>query len=511
METATAATDSGRLNEKWLYVGAILFGAFLRIAGFWKPSLWLDELSTAWVASAGGWDVLRERSFLAHQPPTYFLIVKLFLALGRSEFFLRLPSILFGVASIGVFMMLMRRAAGARAALCAGAIYALNSKAIYHGQEARMYALLLLGTLASSYFFLAVVERAGKWNIAGYALATLLVCYTHLIYGTVLAAQIGAAACLYLLLPERRANVVRLLQTQPLLLVLALPLAPLFLSVVGGWRAGLGSFIELPAAKINTLRILLLETVLSILAVSVMAQRLWVRRRELGSWTVAERIILVLGVSYLAIFPITVLVAELNIINILEPRYLLVSLLGGIMVAALGFAKTDDPPLRIVFGSYVVGVGLLQATLALSTGPWVSLRHEDWRGAIRWLEQNYRPGDVVLLRSGLIEANYLSWSDPGAREYLALPFSGFYDRGGMTVFNLPRNSERLRDSPLFPEIAQQEAKLARRLYFLVSAPMNGPWNWDLVERWATNGERPLIQSERMTFQELEIRTYQSER
>jgi uncharacterized membrane protein len=496
------------MNERWLYLGAILFGVFLRVFGFWKPSLWLDELSTAWVAGAGGWDLLRERSFLAHQPPTYFLIVKLFLALGKSEFLLRLPSIIFGVASIGAFVMLLWRAAGTRAALCAGAIYALNSRAIYHGQEARMYALLLLATLVSSYFFLAVVERAGKWNLAGYALFTLLVCYTHLMYGMVLVAEIGAAACLYFLIPERRANVVRLLQTQALLLVLVLPLAPLFLSVVGGLRAGLGSFIELPAAKMNTLWILLLETVLTTLALPVLAQRLWVRRRELGSLTVSERVLLALGVTYLAIFPAGILAAKLNIVNILEPRYLLVPLLGSIMIAALVFAKIYDLPLRIVVGSYVVGVALLQAMLALSAGPWVSLRHEDWRGAIQWLNQNYRPGDVVLLRSGLIEANYLSWSDPGAREYLALPFSGFYDRGGMTIFNLPRNSERLRDSPLFPESAQKEAKLARRLYFLVSAPMNGPWDWDLVERWAANGDRPLIQSERMTFQELEIRQYQ---
>jgi len=123
------------------------------------------------------------------------------------------------------------------------------------------------------------------------------------------------------------------------------------------------------------------------------------------------------------------------------------------------------------------------------------------------VQEHYRPGDVVLLRSGLIEAKYLPLDDPGAQEYLALPLCGYYDRGGMTVFNLPWSADQLYTGRLTPPAVREQIQRAPQIFFLVSTPPHRSWDWGSQERWMQHPGQPRRRVEERFFRGLEVRVY----
>jgi hypothetical protein len=85
-------------------------------------------------------------------------------------------------------------------------------------------------------------------------------------------------------------------------------------------------------------------------------------------------------------------------------------------------------------GKLVVMVAFALGGAAMSHGllDWSSVggfsqRGEDWRGAAEYLREQHADGGVVLLRSGLIEADALRTTDSVAlRDYCALPLTALY-------------------------------------------------------------------------------------
>jgi hypothetical protein len=479
-------------DERWLYGLAILFGVYLRVARFWESSLWLDELSTAWVASAPGWETFWQRCLLAHQPPAYFLMVKFFLLFGQTEFWLRLPTVICGLGALAAVVVLMKRVAGERAALYAGALFALNSKAIYHGQEARMYALVLLAAILSIHYFLVWIERGGGRPLA-YVLTTLLTCYSHVIYSLVLFTQVAVAA---------RLRQWRLLRWQGAAAALLVPLVPLVTSITAT-RQGLGSFIPRPDLEGLAGGLTWPETGLALALVVLAAPWLWRARRRLLAWSTAERALGLLALVFLAVFPAAVLLARMDIVNVLATRYLLLPILGGILLVPLVVVKAGERAVRMLLWTFVLLSAVLHAAIAVRLGPFTSLYKENWRDAIRWTEEQYRSGDVVLLRSGLIEAKYLRPDQPGVNEYLSLPFCGFYDRGSMRVWNLPWSAEELPTTPLLPPEARDQISSARQVFVIVLAKP-GEWQWDWTERMLSRVPRT---PEVHLIDKVEVRVY----
>ena len=486
-------------DERWLYGAAILLGVWLRVARFWEPSLWLDELSTAWVVSADGWQAFWQRCLLAHQPPVYFGLVKLAMLFGRNEFFLRLPTVLLGLAALGMVMYLMGRLAGQRGMLYAGAVFALNAKVIYHGQEARPYALMFFATAASIHFFVAWMDHGGRRRLAAYTAATLLACYSHVIYVVVLLGQILVA--LWLRPPGLR----QLLGAQAVVLALLAPLAPLAASI-GTTRAGLAGFIPLPTLDGLLKRMTWPETALAVGLTLVALPRLWVCGRRLAKLTTGERGLVALAGVYLAMLPAAALLAMAGVVNILASRYMLLPLVGAILLGTFVAAKAQDRLVRLCLWTFVLLSAVLHVTIAVRIGPLLGTSKEDWRSAIRWMAEQYRPGDVVLIQSGLIEAKYLSPEEPGVNEYLALPLCGFYDRGGMTVYNLPWYAHDLATTPLLPAAARELAARAPQVFAIMPVWPPG-WDTALQERLFQVGGRPARTVEVRKFEGVEVQVY----
>jgi hypothetical protein len=96
------------------------------------------------------------------QPVGYYFFMfawtKLF---GTSLVALRLPSVLFGSASILLLFLLVRRIAGEKTALLAAAFIAFNGHQIYWSVQARMFTMALFIGLLSTLLMLGILTNDG--------------------------------------------------------------------------------------------------------------------------------------------------------------------------------------------------------------------------------------------------------------------------------------------------------------------------------------------------------------
>ncbi len=135
-------------------------GAWLRLSHLGAKSLWLDEGATVALARASwqhfAWVWWHGE---ANLQTIYFLLMRGWIHLGSSEAWLRLPSAIFGIASIPMLYVVGRKFTGVTPSLVAAALLAFSPSAVYYSQEARSYSLGILLVLLSTYFFVRAVEE----------------------------------------------------------------------------------------------------------------------------------------------------------------------------------------------------------------------------------------------------------------------------------------------------------------------------------------------------------------
>jgi 4-amino-4-deoxy-L-arabinose transferase-like glycosyltransferase len=127
-------------------------------------------------------------------PPGYYLFMlawtKVF---GTSIFALRLPSVLFGIASILLTFWLGSREGGKATGVLAAAMLALNGHHVLWSQSARMYSLACFLGLASSLLLVRLARDRGRWwgGLVLYALITFFGLATVIFYWPILFLQIA--------------------------------------------------------------------------------------------------------------------------------------------------------------------------------------------------------------------------------------------------------------------------------------------------------------------------------
>lgn len=163
----------------WLIL-CLLIATCLRLFRLEGQSLWADEGLQYFIASAPTlealWERIAQRTF---HPPLSFLLSHVFLRLHHSDFFLRLPSVLFGVGSVWLAYRLVRKLTSVSVALVAVWVFAISPLHIWYSQEARMYAPLLFIALLSTLCLVWAVETRRWYWWGGYACTLVLGLYVH--------------------------------------------------------------------------------------------------------------------------------------------------------------------------------------------------------------------------------------------------------------------------------------------------------------------------------------------
>jgi hypothetical protein len=198
-------------------------------------SFWLDEGLTPYRSGYAIAEILSNRitiqegvSYDTH-PPLYYLLIHFSRqAWGESDFAYRYFSVLCGLLTIPVLYKLGWRLHGRRLGALAAVLMAINPLQIWYAQEARMYALLVLLALLSSYLLWrtlthpALSERRLWRSAALYGLLAALMVYTH--YAAVF--LVGAQGLFWLALLWRRGHYKLIGMGATLLAATAVPLIP---------------------------------------------------------------------------------------------------------------------------------------------------------------------------------------------------------------------------------------------------------------------------------------------
>jgi len=111
---------------------------------------WLDEVFTLQRASLAPAALVQD-SFINHHMPSFFLLLSPLVPLGDPQFWLRLPSAVFGALSVMLVFMIASRIAGRTAGIIAALIIGLSPVALAFSQEARSYTLEMCLILVALY------------------------------------------------------------------------------------------------------------------------------------------------------------------------------------------------------------------------------------------------------------------------------------------------------------------------------------------------------------------------
>jgi len=92
---------------------------------------------------------------------------------------LRLPSVFFGVLSVAGIYRLGRELCNNEVGLLGAFLLTISPLHLRHSQEARMYIVLMLFVIMSSYFFWRAWRKGGRGNWMAYVIFSALSLYTH--------------------------------------------------------------------------------------------------------------------------------------------------------------------------------------------------------------------------------------------------------------------------------------------------------------------------------------------
>jgi mannosyltransferase len=164
-------------------VSILLAGLVLRVHHLGAKSVWLDEAVSATLATYPFETFFRSIREHELNMSLYFGLLRPWLAVGDSESWLRLPSVMFGLLAVIALYRLADRLFGRRVALCAALLLAVHPFSVQYSQEARSYTLLMWLTIEATiaYFDLrASPGRAVAW--LRYVGLCILACYAHFFF-----------------------------------------------------------------------------------------------------------------------------------------------------------------------------------------------------------------------------------------------------------------------------------------------------------------------------------------
>lgn len=386
LQTSRPAASAGRTYAAAL--SALL--AFAFIARAWelgRDSLWFDEAVSVGIARLPWHDFLH--AWIAQvNSGLYYLLLRMLLPFGESEVFLRLTSVVCGVAAIAIFAEFSRRIFDRRVALLTAALLSFNVNACFYAREIRGYGLLLLLiALAWLVFERCLRDGRARWFVL-WASLWIAAMYVHMFSVMVLGAQL----CIALFATEFRERW-RLFARSSLWI--GFGYFPMAVMIYYSHREQIHWIPPLDAKTTNRFFLefagnspwlLLLTTLLFAAACAIFVMSL--RRAT----TQSERFALAA-----AVLGTIVPIALLGLLSVVKPafiaRYASQNVLPLALACAVAIAKF---PKRAWLPALIVLGGLsVSAYRRLDLTPPAYEQRNDFRGAALFVGTHARPGDVI--------------------------------------------------------------------------------------------------------------------
>jgi hypothetical protein len=390
MEKSDTLSESRhRIPPALALVLILLLAAVLRFYGLGSPSLWWDEAASVWVARKPLPEILPTIQWAEKTPPLhYYLLHFLMRVAGDSEWMVRLPSALAGVASVWAAYALARKlyVQSAAPALAAAVWMACSPYQIYYAQEARAYVFMVLLALLSSLAFVVLLDaKAWSWRAGiAYVLCSALLLYTHLYGVFVILAQNSAYAWARRVGSAGRLTPARWIAMQFAVIVLF----ALMLPVAIGWLGDPKTSLTVAPVTGATVLDAYVRYAGSVAALGALGALCYVslRANRDGAKGLPTASVLLIG---LVILPVVVpAIISMMRKPIFVPRH-------GIVAGAALFvlAAGSMVALRKVAWQAIAVAGFVGLSL-LWTAP-IAAPKRDWRAAGELLTRAMKPGDVA--------------------------------------------------------------------------------------------------------------------
>lgn len=147
-------------------MGVFALALLLRLVDLGSRPFWLDEIFTYNRASLRPAALVLD-SFQNHHMPGFFLLLSPLTHLGHPEFWLRLPSAIFGALAVLLVFLIATRVVNRLAGVMAGLILAFSPTVLGFAQEARSYTLVMTLILVALYG-VTLLAQSGPGNKTGW-------------------------------------------------------------------------------------------------------------------------------------------------------------------------------------------------------------------------------------------------------------------------------------------------------------------------------------------------------
>jgi mannosyltransferase len=154
-------------------------GAVVRFLFLTRKPFWFDEYFSAEVARISWGSFLHLLWWREANMSLYYVLLRIWMQLGHSEFYIRSLSVAISGATIPAVYWVARQLYDKRVALVAAALFTFNAYSVRYAQEARSYALFLLLATLSSGFVIAFAREPVRRNRIVYVLVSVLAVYAH--------------------------------------------------------------------------------------------------------------------------------------------------------------------------------------------------------------------------------------------------------------------------------------------------------------------------------------------
>ena len=168
-------------NGIFLLILIVLLASGIRFYKAGSESIWFDEYWSYQCADQGNIaEVVKEVSKTENSPPLYHIVLHFWNNIFQPTVInMRMLSVLFGVLTVYGIYLLSCKLIGVRAGLMCSFLMAISPYSIWYSQEIRMYILVLLLCIYSTYQFVMCLHERRKTNLFLYFLSSLAGLYTH--------------------------------------------------------------------------------------------------------------------------------------------------------------------------------------------------------------------------------------------------------------------------------------------------------------------------------------------
>ncbi|MGH2829234.1 MAG: glycosyltransferase family 39 protein, partial [Actinomycetota bacterium] len=352
----------------------------LGIVRLGNASIWLDEAASVNLARIPFGDFLSVAADKEANGSLYYLLLRLWLWLGHSEFAIRLLSALAAAATIPVLYALAARLFGRRVAVIACALCALSGLFLRYAHEARGYSLAAFFATLLSLLLVRALQAPTRRRWIVYGAVAGLGLYAHFFVGFVILAHLIVAVV------ARRDAWRAMAAGWAVLAAIALPLGIFLLGQQGAqvaWIPRTTLRTVVPTFKALTGfggAPLLIAYFVACAAGSAAVWRGGLAPRWKGG----------LVLAWVAVPPALAFAVSLAT-PIVRPQYLIVIVPGLSLLAALGLDAMRAPP-----AIAAATAALAAVAVAALPGMYSNLETHDWRGATRFVLSSSAPTDGVV-------------------------------------------------------------------------------------------------------------------